>query len=133
MIGLDTNVLVRYITQDEPEQSALATRLIETRCTVEQPGHVTLVVLCEMVWVLCGAYRYNKSQALQVLEAILHAAEFVVEREEVAHQAVAGWRAGPADFADYVIASVNHAAGCDRTFTFDRRLSAHKSARLLSE
>ncbi|MFO7858739.1 MAG: type II toxin-antitoxin system VapC family toxin [Ectothiorhodospiraceae bacterium] len=133
MIGLDTNVLVRYITQDEPGQSERATRLIETHCTAEQPGHVTLVVLCELVWVLRGAYRYDKGLVLQVLDAILHAAEFVVEREDVAHQALSGWRDGSADFADYVIVSINHAAGCDRTFTLDRRLSAHERAQLLSQ
>jgi len=133
VIGLDTNVLVRYITQDEPEQSTRATRLIETHCTAEQPGHITLVVLCELVWVLCGAYRYDKGQVLPVLEAICHSAEFVIEREDVAHQALADWRGGSADFADYVIVSVNHADGCDRTFTLDRRLSVHERARLLSE
>ena len=133
MIGLDTNVLVRYITQDEPEQSARSSRLIETHCTAEQPGHITLVVLCELVSVLCGACRYDKSQALQVLDAILHTAELSVEREDVAHQALASFRDGPADFADYVIVSVNHAAGCDRTFTLDRKLFAHGRARLLTE
>jgi predicted nucleic-acid-binding protein len=132
VIGLDTNVLVRYITQDEPEQSARATRLIETHCTAEQPGHVTLVVLCELVWVLCGAYRYDKSQALQVLEGLLHTAELAVEREDVAHQALADFRDGSADFADYVIVAANHAAGCDRTFSLDRKLSAHGRARLLA-
>ena len=133
MIGLDTNVLVRYINQDEPEQSARATRLIETHCSTEHPGHVTLVVLCELVWVLCGAYRYHKEQALQVLEAIFHSAEFVVEREDVARRALVSWRSGSADFADYVIVSVNHADGCARTVTLDRRLSEDQRARLLSE
>ena len=61
MIGLDTNVLVRYLTQDDPQQSARANNLIETQCTKNEPGWIALIVLCELVWVLRGAYNYKKS------------------------------------------------------------------------
>lgn len=59
MTGLDTNVLVRYIVQDDPKQSKLATECIEQRCTSESPGFVNLVVLCELTWVLARGYGYG--------------------------------------------------------------------------
>ena len=64
MIGLDTNVLVRYITQDDSRQSEVANHLIETRCSRSNPGHIGQIVLCELVWVLRRAYGYDKQQLL---------------------------------------------------------------------
>lgn len=122
MIGVDTNVLVRYLTQDEPDQCARANDLIETQCTRQQPGRVTIVVLCELVWVLRGAYRYDKTLAVTVLEQILATAELTVEQEAIASHALSAYRHGHADFADYVIAYGNQAAGCESTYSFDRKL-----------
>lgn len=122
MIGLDTNVLVRYLTQDDPEQSTRANRIIEAQCTRHAPGRVALVVLCELVWVLRGAYRYDKSQVVEVLEQILATVELVVENEDIASRALSAYRSGSADFADYAIAYGNDAAGCEVTYSFDRRL-----------
>ena len=52
MIGLDTNVIVRYVVQDDPRQSAAATRLMEKTLSAENPGFVAVVTLCEVAWVL---------------------------------------------------------------------------------
>lgn len=125
MIGFDTNVLVRYLTQDDPGQSARANRLLETRCTRETPGWIALVVLCELVWVLRGAYRYEKSRVIEVLERIMATAELDIENEDVARQALSAYREGKADFADYVILCGARVAGCEAVYSFDRRLAAH--------
>ncbi|MCF8030834.1 MAG: type II toxin-antitoxin system VapC family toxin [Desulfohalobiaceae bacterium] len=131
MIGLDTNVLVRYLTQDDPEQALRASRLIEAQCTREVPCRIALIVLCELVWVLRGAYGYEKALIIQVLEGILASSELRVENEDAARSALAAFRNGPADFADYVIACANRAAGCDTTYSLDRKLAQHPYARQL--
>lgn len=123
MIGLDTNVLVRYLTQDDPGQSARASHLIETQCTRASPGRIAIVVLCELVWVLRGAYRYEKPLIVAALEQILATAELEIESEDTARQALFAYRCGSADFADYVIFVSNRARGCQVTYSFDRALT----------
>jgi predicted nucleic-acid-binding protein len=129
MIGLDTNVLVRYLTQDDPDQAARAGRIIES-CTKEEPGLVSLVVLCELVWVLRGAYGYEKKLVIEVLEQILAISELQVEAEDTARSALAAFRRGPADFADYVIVFSNRARGSDITYSFDKKLAGHNYVRI---
>lgn len=125
MIGLDTNVLVRYLTQDDPDQSARAGHLIETRCTRQDPGRISLVVLCELTWVLGGAYGYEKKLVVQVLKHILASRELIVENEDIARSALAAFLRGGAGFADYVIVFSNRSAGCEATYSFDRKLARH--------
>lgn len=131
MIGLDTNVLVRYLTQDDEEQATRASHLIETRCTRKTPGRIAVVVLCELVWVLRGAYGYEKRLIVEVLDRILVTSELQVENEEVIGRALSAFRTGSADFADYVIVFSNQAAGCEATWSFDRRLVGHECTREL--
>jgi predicted nucleic-acid-binding protein len=129
MIGLDTNVLVRYITQDDAVQAERATRLIESRRTAESPGLVADVVLCELVWVLSRAYGYDKAQVVGVLEQLLSSLELRVQNIAVACSALEAYRTGGADFSDYLLALTNREAGCAVTYSFDRRLCAHDQAR----
>ena len=124
MIGLDTNVLARYIVQDDPEQARAATRLIERRCTAQSPGYVGVPVLVELVWVLTAAYRYEKPVVASVIRQILRTTEFLVEDRETAWAALREFESGGADFADCLIAHRNHARGCTQTWTFDRRAAA---------
>ena len=121
MIGLDTNVLVRYIVQDDPGQAAAVSRLIEGRCTAQSPGYVSVPVLVALVWVLTTAYRQEKAVVIRVLRQILRTAEFMVEDRDTVLVALREFESGPADFADCLIAHRNHARGCTRTYTFDRR------------
>ena len=120
MLGLDTNVLVRYIVQDDPEQSAAAVRLIESRCTAT-PGYVSVPVLAELVWVLASAYGYEKAAVIPVIRQLLRTAEYTVEDREIVWAALREFESSGADFADYLISHRNHARGCTRTYTFDRR------------
>lgn len=130
MIGLDTNVLVRYLTQDHPEQSERANRLIESRCTEADPGRIALIVLCELVWVLRGAYGYQKSLVVEALDQILSSRELVVESSHIAASALSSYKKGPADFSDYLIVCSNREALCEATYSFDEKLSKHQSARM---
>ncbi len=121
MSGLDTNVLARYIVQDDPDQSAAAVRLIEGRCTAQAPGYVSIPVLAELVWVLTSVYDYEKAAVIPVIRQLLRTAEFAVEDRQTVWAALREFETGGADFADYLISHRNHAHGCTRTYTFDRR------------
>ena len=130
MIGLDANVLVRYLTQDHPEQASKASRLIEKHCTIDDPGFISLVVICELVWVLRGAYGYEKHLVVKVLDQIMTIRELIVEAEQIVRSALSAYRRGSADFADYVIIFSNRAQGCEATYSFDKRLSKNDYVRL---
>ncbi len=121
MIGLDTNVLVRYIVQDEPRQAAAAVRLIEGGCTAQSPGYVSVLVLVELAWVLTTAYRHGRVLVAAVVRQILRTAELTVEDRDIVLAALREFESGGADFADYLIAHRNHTRGCPSTYTFDRR------------
>ncbi|WLI08367.1 MULTISPECIES: PIN domain-containing protein [Pseudomonas] len=125
MIGLDTNVLVRYVTQDDPVQSPKASALIESLTTLS-PGFVSLVSVVELVWVLQSCYQSTKSDVVTVLETLLRTRELTVEHAEVIWQALRRFAANGADFADCLIERCAHAAGCEYTATFD--LNAAKAA-----
>ncbi|AZE54080.1 hypothetical protein C4K03_1911 [Pseudomonas synxantha] len=125
MIGLDTNVLVRYVTQDDPIQSAKASELIES-LTTASPGFISLVSVVELVWVLQSCYQSAKSDVVAVLETLLRTRELIVEHAEVIWQALRRFVANKADFADGLIERCAHAAGCEYTATFD--LNSAKAA-----
>lgn len=119
MTGLDTNVLVRYIMQDDAQQSNLASSLIES-LTVEAPGFVPQVAFVELVWVLSSCYDLERAQMVAAMEALLRTKEVVVEGAEVIWRAVRIYRDSSADFADCLIERSAAAAGCARTMTFNR-------------
>ncbi|MBM4123022.1 MAG: type II toxin-antitoxin system VapC family toxin [Nitrospira sp.] len=121
MIGLDTNVLVRYLVQDDPGQSRRASQLISRECTREAPGFINRIVLCELVWVLETAYGYSKEAIAGVLEKVLRTSQFQIEDVQAAWTAFRLYRKGRADFADCLLGTVNHHQGCDRTVTFDQQ------------
>ena len=118
MIGLDTNVLVRYIMQDDSRQSPKASRLIES-LTTDAPGFVSVVSLVELGWVLSSAYGLGREQLGQAFEALLRTKEIVVDRADQVLRALRVFNATSADFADCLIERSAAAAGCDRTMTFD--------------
>ena len=118
MTGLDTNVLVRYIMQDDPSQSPRATRLIEA-LEPDAPGFVPVVALLELVWVLSGSYGLNRAQVATVLDTLLRSKELVLDRAELVSQALHRYSANGADFADALIERIATAAGCTATMSFD--------------
>ena len=118
MTGLDTNVLVRYVMQDDPSQSPRATRLIES-LNADDPGFVPVVVLVELVWVLSGSYGLDRSQVATVLATLLRSKELVVDRADLVTQALKRYSTAGADFGDALIERLASAAGCSATMTFD--------------
>lgn len=130
MIGLDTNVLVRYIMQDDAKQSKLASRLIES-LTVEEPGFFPLVAVIELVWVLSSSFELVRAQVVSALEVLLQTKEIQVERAELVWRAVRVYRDSSADFADCLVERSAAAAGCVRTMTFDRGAAKNCSMMLI--
>lgn len=130
MIGLDTNVIVRYIMQDDVKQAHLASKLIES-LTVEEAGFVPLVAVVEIVWVLSSSYELDRMQVLAALELLLRTKEIEVEQAEVVWRAVRVYQDSTADFADCLIERLAAAAGCVRTMTFDRSASKSCSMTLI--
>ncbi len=131
MIALDTNVLVRYVVRDDPRQGAAATKLVESACTSEAPGFVSLIVLAEFVWVLGQGYRYRRPQIAAVLRRMLAAEDLRVERYELAWQALNLYEEGPADFSDYLIGLCGRDEKAAATCTFDRRAASCPLFRLV--
>lgn len=120
MIGLDTNVLVRYIAQDDPRQTAKAARLIERECSEARPGFITAVALAELVWVMEECYRSAKPEIIAILQRILRTRQFVVEEAETVWKAVRLFESARADFADCLVDRICAAHDCEYTATFDR-------------
>lgn len=121
MIGLDTNVLVRYIVQDDKKQAELARILIEEKCDSANPAHISLIVLCEIVWILNGPYKATKTQIIEVLQNILLTETFDIELHDTAWIALKDFTETNADYADCIIARLNQEKGCSTTYTFDKK------------
>ena len=119
MIGLDTNVLVRYIMQDDEAQSNLANNLMES-LTLVQSGWVSIVTIIELTWVLDRSYHLTRTQITQALETLLHTRELQVDQAETVWRAIRKYRDSKADLADCLIERSAVANGCDKTVTFDR-------------
>jgi len=120
VIGLDTNILVRYLVEDDPEQASKAAHLIETHCTEDTPGFINRVVLCELVWVLESAYSYPRATVAATLESLLRTAELDIDAADAAWPALTAYRGGSVDFSDALIGRLNRNAGCNGTASFDK-------------
>jgi len=123
MIGLDTNILLRHLTQDDPVQSATATELVEHGLTEENPGFVSVVVIVELVWVLRSAYGFADRQVANAVEQVLQTQSLVVENEQQVFCALTTLKDGAGSFADALIGALGQRAGCTHTVTFDRKAS----------
>jgi predicted nucleic-acid-binding protein len=130
VIGLDTNVLIRYIAQDDPIQSPRAVKFVENECTPETPGFIGLITLAEFVWVSESCYMASKDDLIGLLRRLLSTKQLVVQDAEIAWQALRMFEMGKADFADYLVERIANAAGCASTGTFDQ-LAAKSGMTLL--
>ncbi len=130
MIGLDTNVVVRYLTHDDAAQATAAVRVMDA-LSADSPGFLSLIVIVELVWVLEVSYRFKKNEIEQVLETLLRSKELVIERAEIIAQALRKFGAGHADFAACLIERCGHAAECQYTVTFDHRAAGAAGMKLI--
>ena len=131
MIGLDTNVLVRYLTHDDPAQYAKAAAFIEAAIDRGEQFLVNTATLCELVWVLGTAYDYSREEIAGVLEQMFATAQFEIERVDEARRALRDFRATKANFSDALIGRINRSLGVEHTVTFDRDLKVLDTFHLL--
>lgn len=122
MIALDTNVLVRFLVEDDEAQSRKATRLIEESQERDETLFVSDIVMCEIVWVLSTSYQFSRAEIVAVLGALLRGRGVVFHSSDSLARALQAFVAGKGDFADYLIREHARTAGADTVATFDRAL-----------
>lgn len=125
MIGIDTNILVRYFVKDDISQSTLAKEILVKNCSQENPGFISSIVLCELIWVLKGTYRYSKDQIIQLVQNLLLAEEICFENHKPSLIALEAFKNGNADFSDYLIANIAQNNGCTEVVTFDKKAGTY--------
>lgn len=130
MIGIDTNILVRHLTQDDPMQSRRATHLIERELTQDSPGFISLVTVVETVWVLRRSFRISDAAIAAILEQIIEVDNLIVQNEREVFAAMVALRTGEASFDDALIGALGAWAGCSTTLTFNRKASRLKDFQL---
>ena len=119
MTGIDTNVLVRYITRDDPEQYRAAKSFLESSCTQEKPGCVNVVVLCELAWVLTSVYDATEEELTGTLDQLLRTRQLQIERRDQVRLALEQYKRSAADSPDCLLGRLNQREGCKETVTFD--------------
>ena len=132
MIAIDTNVLLRYITRDIPEQARIAARLIDL-LTPDYPGFVSREVVIETVWVLQRSYGFSRTQIVEVLTTLVGAESLTVEEDDSVARATFVYEQSSADFSDLVILMASERARCESIYTFDRRFARMEGVVLLND
>lgn len=121
MIGIDTNVLVRYLTQDDETQSLKAAKLIEESISADKQGYITLITLVEIVWVLQSCYGATKHDVCNMIKMVLETKQFFIEQADSCYRALKVYEGGNGDFSDALIATLCKDAGCSEVVTFDKK------------
>ena len=121
MIGLDTNVLIRYIAQDDVIQSKKATALIENQLSEQHLGYITLITVIEIVWVLESCYSQKKAVLINIIESLVKTKQFLIERADIVHLALKAYKSGNGDFSDAVIVALCKDTGCTEIVTFEKK------------
>lgn len=122
MIGLDTNVIVRFLVEDDEAQAARAGSLIDAAAERNEALFIPQIVVCELAWVLRSGYRRPKRDVVAAVRALLSAAQIEVEDVDHVRRALARYEAGAGDLADYLIGERCLDRGCERVATFDEAL-----------
>mgnify|MGYP002712613153 CR=1 FL=1 len=119
MIGVNTNILVRYLTQDDEKQANIVNRFIAQY--EHQTGSIFInnIVICELIWVLERGYKYSKKEIISVVRIILSTAEFTFEQAEILWLSLNDYEKYNADFSDILLGIINKISGCDSTISFD--------------
>ena len=131
MIGLDTNVLVRYLTQDDPAQSRAASRLIEKELTAADPGLILTAVLAETLWVLGELYGATREEQIECVERLLATRQFQLQNHAAVQRAAHSARHAPCDFVDCLIAEIGIDERCKHVATFDKKAAKYPGFALL--
>ena len=123
MIALDTNVLIRFIVEDDLEQSKRVRAFVESLGREDTRGFVSTMVVCEIVWVLESCYRFRRMEITSTLRSLLRARELLFESPDLVARSVDQYKNGKGDVADYLIDEVGRSQGCTATATFDTGLA----------
>lgn len=121
MIGLDTNILIRFLTQDDARQSPIANRIIERELTRDRPGFINIISIVEVAWVLESNFDLNREERAALIDAMTRLENVVVQHRDHVLRALDELRNGGADFSDVLVGALCADAGCDTTFTFDKK------------
>lgn len=124
MIGIDTNVLLRLLTEDDAAQAAAVQRLLAPLDAVPEAVLINDIVLVETLWTLRHLYGFDRAGQADVLGHLLSAVTFRFEDREVLSHALKAFTESPADFSDCLIAAKNTCWGCESTATFDRSMAS---------
>jgi predicted nucleic-acid-binding protein len=119
MKGLDTSILIRYLTQDDPVQSLRANEIIDRKLSSDSPGFVSLVTIAEVAWVLRSRYQATGQEIATAIERILSSDRLEVQNEQQVYEAMLALKVGKGTFADALICALGTWAGCSLTLTFD--------------
>jgi predicted nucleic-acid-binding protein len=130
MIGIDTNVLIRFIVQDDVDQTARAKHQL-SQMTADTPGYINLITLAEVIWVMRTRYQAPRATLAALIHQLLSTAELRIERPELVAQACRAYETSKADFSDCLIQALNTTAGCAYTVTFDRVAATSPAMKLL--
>ncbi len=131
MIGIDSNVLVRFLTRDDEQQYEQAKRLLLLECTSDNPGFINTVVMAELVWVLRKTHRVSQDDIAAVVEHLLDIPQLLIDRGDSVKAALNLFRQSRADFTDCLIGLLNQKAGCKKSVTFDKAASKLEGFELL--
>lgn len=122
MRAVDTNVLVRFFTKDDPKQYSEVERLFDECVRRQEQVFISIPVLCELVWALNSGYHQTKLEIAHVLDMLLDDGLFHLDQEPSIRIALDRYRHGKAGFSDYLIGAIAADAGCRDTISFDRGL-----------
>lgn len=123
MIGLDTNVLLRYIVGDDPKWTSVVRAYVDRELSPERPGYINSITLAELVWTLRRSQKYDRARLSEVIEGLLSSDSLVLADAAEVERALVAFKAGGAGFADYLIAELNASAGASPTVTIDDKAS----------
>jgi predicted nucleic-acid-binding protein len=131
MIGLDTNILVRYLANDDPVNSPKADRIMRS-LTASDPGWISITAMAETIWILTRRFKVDRANVGQIVDELLGLPEILIEQRELVRNAVDLYRASAADFSDCLVSCSGSTAGCRTTLTFDRKAARHAGMTLAS-
>jgi predicted nucleic-acid-binding protein len=131
VIGLDTNILVRFVTRDDEKQWKRVDAFLKKSCSSEDPAWISCIVLCEVVWVLSSGYEYAKADIVNLLKQLILTAEVKLEAHDAVRVALKEFEKGKADLSDYLIGHLNKQRGCETTITFDKKAAKSASFSLI--
>jgi predicted nucleic-acid-binding protein len=130
--GIDTNVLIRYLVQDDANQAKTATTFIEQDCTADDPGFIGHIVFCELAWVLERNYAQSRSEIATIIEELLQVVQVEAQSPEIIWRALSDYKTSNVDFPDHLLARINESNDCDTTITFDKKAAKYAGFELLN-